>query len=84
MKVIVICKSVCYSNLTLYLYQVSVRMRNWVLERWPEDTQVDLVGELPTLKAENRMLRQAAALRKGVVVEAAEDAEVVKALIEGQ
>ncbi|KAF8734374.1 hypothetical protein AX14_003331 [Amanita brunnescens Koide BX004] len=64
--------------------KVSVRMRNWVLERWPEDTQVDLVGELPTLKAENRMLRQAAALRKGVVVEAAEDAEVVKALIEGQ
>lgn len=59
-------------------------MRNWVLERWPEDTQVDLVGELPTLKAENRMLRQAAALRRGGVIEAADDAEVEKALVGGQ
>jgi hypothetical protein len=64
--------------------QVSARMRNWVLERWPEDTQVDLVGELPTLKAENRMLRQAAALRRGGVIEAADDAEVEKALVGGQ
>jgi hypothetical protein len=59
-------------------------MRNWVLERWAEDTQVDLVGELPTLKTENRMLRQAAVLRRGVVVEAADDAEVEKALVEEQ
>ncbi len=59
-------------------------MRHWVLERWPEDAQVDLVGELPTLKAENRMMRQAAALRKGGVIEAADDAEVEKALVGGQ
>lgn len=59
-------------------------MRNWVLERWAEDTQVDLVGELPTLKTENRMLRQAAVLRRGVVAEAADDAEVAKALVEEQ
>ena len=59
-------------------------MRNWVLERWAEDTQVDLVEELPTVKTENRMLRQAAALRRGVAGEAADDAEVAKALVEEQ
>ncbi|KAK2461041.1 hypothetical protein APHAL10511_006982 [Amanita phalloides] len=63
--------------------KVSIRMRNWVLERWSEETQVDLVGELPTVKAENRISRQAAALRKGGLIEAQESVEVEKALIEG-
>lgn len=83
MKVSIICKAGLLFR-TDTVYQVSVRMRNWVLERWAEDTQVDLVGELPTLKTENRMLRQAAVLRRGVVVEAADDAEVEKALVEEQ
>ena len=59
-------------------------MRNWVLERWPEETQVDLLGELPRLKAENRISRQAAALRRRGLIEAEEDVEVEKALIGGQ
>jgi len=63
--------------------KVSIRTRNWALELWPEETQVDLVGDLPKLKAEIRMLRQTAALRRGGA-EAEEDAEVAKTLMVAQ
>jgi len=33
-------------------------MRDWVLERWPENTQVDLAKELPRLKAEIKIQRE--------------------------
>lgn len=32
-------------------------MREWALERWGENAQVDLSKELPTLKAEIRIER---------------------------
>ncbi|PFH48087.1 hypothetical protein AMATHDRAFT_6127 [Amanita thiersii Skay4041] len=59
--------------------KVSVRMREWVLERWPEETHVDLSKELPRLKAEIRISRQAAALRRQGF-EAEEDVEVEQVL----
>ena len=34
-------------------------MRTWALERWPESTQVQLSKELPRLKAEIRVVREA-------------------------
>lgn len=38
-------------------------MREWALDRWPEDTQVDLVQELPRLKIDIRLAREAEELR---------------------
>lgn len=34
-----------------FLYQASIFVRDWALERWEENTQVDLLVELPVLKA---------------------------------
>ncbi|KAF9561445.1 hypothetical protein CPC08DRAFT_735564 [Agrocybe pediades] len=39
-------------------YKSSVYMRDWVLDRWPENTQVDLAAELPRLKAEIKIQRE--------------------------
>lgn len=33
-------------------------MREWALDRWVENTQVDLVQELPRIKAETRVERE--------------------------
>jgi hypothetical protein len=38
-------------------------MRKWALERWNEGTQVDLSKELPRLKVEIRLEREAEELR---------------------
>ena len=34
-------------------------MREWALQRWPEDSQVDLAHELPRLKAQIKLDREA-------------------------
>ncbi|KAH9477831.1 G2/mitotic-specific cyclin cdc13 [Psilocybe cubensis] len=39
-------------------FKSSVYMRNWALDRWGEGTQVDLAKELPTIKAEIKILRE--------------------------
>jgi G2/mitotic-specific cyclin 1/2 len=33
-------------------------MREWALDRWPEETQVNLAQELPRLKVEIRFERE--------------------------
>lgn len=38
--------------------QSSVFMRDWALNRWSENEQVDLVNELPRLKAEIKVQRE--------------------------
>ncbi|KAM6492450.1 Cyclin-like protein [Amanita muscaria] len=63
--------------------KVSIRTRNWALERWSEETQVDLPEDLARLKAEIRISRQAAALRKRGT-EADEDDEVANTLMGAQ
>jgi hypothetical protein len=40
----------CRLSLTV-TFQASVYVREWALERWEENARVDLVRELPTLKA---------------------------------
>ncbi|RDB30369.1 G2/mitotic-specific cyclin cdc13 [Hypsizygus marmoreus] len=44
-------------------FKSSVYMRDWALTRWEEGTQVNLYKELPRLKAEIRLERQAEELR---------------------
>ncbi|TFK41671.1 cyclin-like protein, partial [Crucibulum laeve] len=44
-------------------YKSSVYMREWALDRWPESTQVDLMKELPRIKAEIKLEREAEELR---------------------
>ncbi|KAG6831065.1 hypothetical protein H0H92_012988 [Tricholoma furcatifolium] len=39
-------------------FKSSIYMRDWVLERWSENTHVDLPKELPRVKAEIRLRRQ--------------------------
>jgi len=41
-------------------FKSSLFMREWALERWPEGTQVHLSKEVPRLKAEIRIVREAA------------------------
>ncbi|KAF8634827.1 hypothetical protein AX17_004078 [Amanita inopinata Kibby_2008] len=62
--------------------KVSIKTRDWVLEHWPEETHVELTKDLPRLKAEIRISRQAAALRRHGV-DAEEDVEVEQVLIGG-
>lgn len=38
-------------------------MREWALDRWPEDAQIDLVQELPRLKIDIQLTREAEELR---------------------
>lgn len=45
------------SSFILPPLQSSIYMREWALERWGENAQVDLSKELPTLKAEIRIER---------------------------
>ncbi|GLB39108.1 putative cyclin family protein [Lyophyllum shimeji] len=63
-------------------FKSSVYMRDWALERWAEGTQVALQKELPKLKADIRMQRQAEELRLQQEESEAERAE--KALMEEQ
>lgn len=44
--------------------QSSLYMRKWALERWNEGVQVDLSKELPRLKVEIRLEREAEELRQ--------------------
>ncbi|XP_006463948.1 hypothetical protein AGABI2DRAFT_194588 [Agaricus bisporus var. bisporus H97] len=39
-------------------YKSSIYMREWALDRWPEETQVNLAQELPRLKVEIRIERE--------------------------
>ncbi|KAF9445675.1 hypothetical protein P691DRAFT_795336 [Macrolepiota fuliginosa MF-IS2] len=39
-------------------YKSSIYMREWALDRWPEETQVNLAHELPRLKVEIRIERE--------------------------
>ncbi|KAF9457551.1 cyclin-like protein [Collybia nuda] len=45
-------------------FKSSLYMRKWALERWNEGTQVDLSKELPRLKVEIRLEREAEELRQ--------------------
>lgn len=45
--------------------QSAVWVREWALERWAEGTQVALAEELPTLKAQIRAAKAAAAVHAG-------------------
>lgn len=44
-------------------FQSSLFMREWALDRWTEGTQVNLYKELPKLKVDIRLEREAEELR---------------------
>lgn len=46
------------STITDIFLQSSVFMRDWALNRWSENEQVDLMEELPRLKAEIKVQRE--------------------------